>query len=797
MRPYLCLLVLSLFALPMSAQWSANSITANNLVDRSGQRALTVDSSNTLHATWSQTHSNGTAVVYYSMKPCQSPWSTPEILSDTVMSASGASMALDTHSQEVAVAWSWPPSNGSNIHYSVGNSGNWTQIQVSNSINTDLTPSAAIDGAGAIHLAWTSEDTSGTWKIHYAHNRFGGFMEQRIALSNPGPFGGGASPKIALDQNGAPSITYREGNFNTYKIERLWLSHPDSTNWSNQFLNTPLGEEFVSDQVIDDQGTIHVALSGNSGFGFPVDAYYMKKPLAGNWTAPVVIDILQNSHVVNIFVDDQHVPHVGLEGLSGNFYTGNVYYATEGPTGWTNSAINTNFGSNYAFGANVVVDGQTNVHAFGNMDNGVATSTAEVIHWNNGSCLICAVIPGFTASDTSICEGETVQFTNSTAGASSYAWYEDGILFDTTANTSRLFTTAGTRTIMLVGDNGTCSDTLVQTIHINAFPVAGFNFPPEDSILCEGGSINFTNTSTGATSYRWYDNSVQFSTSLNASRMFIAPGLRTIQLVARNGVCHDTAMTTIRVVPNPFASFTFPIIDTAICVGDTINFTNNSTNSSVHTWIQNGVQFDTSYHTSRVFTAAGTQTITLIEREGDCRDTAMANVAVYAAPIADFSFVTALRQVDFTDLSVGNSLSWAWDFGDGNTDTQQDPSHTYAADGTYWVCLEVMNSDGCMGVMCDSVTVLGTGIQDELGRSEMLVYPNPSQGRFVIELGHPGRAAMVQLCSIEGKTLRGEAVLVSADGRLELDYARLAAGSYILRVEVAGVVYRERVVIFE
>ena len=796
MRWY-CLTLLLLFFIQtpvlVHGQWAGTPITNNNVVDRNGQRTLTIDSSNTLHATWTGTNSLGNNVIYYSQKPCQSPWSSPESISDTILSAGPSALALDTNSQEVAMTWAWP-ATGSEIRVAVGNSGNWTQMQVTNSINNDLTPTVAVDGNGNLHLAWTSEDTGGTWKIHYAHNRFGAWQEQRIAVSNPGPFGGGASPKIALDLNGAPSITYREGNFNSYKIERLWLTHPDSTNWSKQFLNTPLGEEFVSDHVIDKSGTIHAVLSGNSGFGFPVDAYYMKKTLTGSWTTPVVIDLLQNAHVVNISVDDSGTPHVGLEGLSGNFYTGNIYYATEGSTGWTNQAINIYITSNYAFAANVVKDGQGNLHALANMDNSVSSSTAEIMHFKTGSCVTCAVFPDFMASDTSICEGETVVFTNSSAGGISRQWLVDGIPFDTATNTTRLFSTAGTQVISLIEDNGSCADTISQNIYISAYPTAGFNFPFEDSVLCQGGSITFTSTASGQQVQRWFDNGIQFSTSSTPSRTFIAPGIRTIMQVVYNGPCTDTSLVDIRVVANPFANFTFPLSDTAVCQGDTVNFTNNSTNGSLHEWYENGSLFASTFDASQVFTSAGTRTIMLIEREGDCTDTAMATVQVNAPPTADFSFTTTLLQADFTDQSTSSPVSWLWDFGDGNTDTQQNPTHTYSQDGSYFVCLEVTDANGCAGTFCDTVTVLGTGFQNPFS-SGIKVFPNPSNGRFLIELSNTQGNVSAQLYSVEGKMVDEFVLSFGPTQRAELNLSGISAGSYLLTLTTQKGLYREKIVI--
>ncbi|AKB32995.1 cell surface protein [Methanosarcina siciliae HI350] len=50
--------------------------------------------------------------------------------------------------------------------------------------------------------------------------------------------------------------------------------------------------------------------------------------------------------------------------------------------------------------------------------------------------------------------------------------------------------------------------------------------------------------------------------------------------------------------------------------------------------------------------------------------------------------------VEFTDTSTGTPTSWAWDFGDGKNSTEQNPTHTYTAEGTYTVKLTISNSLG-------------------------------------------------------------------------------------------------------
>ena len=64
------------------------------------------------------------------------------------------------------------------------------------------------------------------------------------------------------------------------------------------------------------------------------------------------------------------------------------------------------------------------------------------------------------------------------------------------------------------------------------------------------------------------------------------------------------------------------------------------------------------------------------------------------APTAVFSVGTIDGlTVPFVNASVGGG-TYVWDFGDGNTSTDKDPTHTYSADGTYTVTLTATNEGG-------------------------------------------------------------------------------------------------------
>ncbi|WP_319508285.1 PKD domain-containing protein [uncultured Methanolobus sp.] len=60
---------------------------------------------------------------------------------------------------------------------------------------------------------------------------------------------------------------------------------------------------------------------------------------------------------------------------------------------------------------------------------------------------------------------------------------------------------------------------------------------------------------------------------------------------------------------------------------------------------------------------------------------------------ADFTYEVDCLTANFTDMSE-NASSWEWDFGDSANSSVQNPSHTYAVNGTYTVVLNASGSDG-------------------------------------------------------------------------------------------------------
>jgi PKD repeat protein len=75
-------------------------------------------------------------------------------------------------------------------------------------------------------------------------------------------------------------------------------------------------------------------------------------------------------------------------------------------------------------------------------------------------------------------------------------------------------------------------------------------------------------------------------------------------------------------------------------------------------------------------------------------------------PVANFTEQINDLTVEFTDTSTNTPTTWLWSFGDGNTSTEQNPTHIYAAAGNYQVTLTATNSAGSSTPAIQSVTVI-------------------------------------------------------------------------------------------
>ncbi|MGQ9601281.1 MAG: PKD domain-containing protein, partial [Candidatus Bipolaricaulia bacterium] len=116
-------------------------------------------------------------------------------------------------------------------------------------------------------------------------------------------------------------------------------------------------------------------------------------------------------------------------------------------------------------------------------------------------------------------------------------------------------------------------------------------------------------------------------------------------------------------------------------------------------------------------------------------------------PVANFAFTPASpkagQKVQFTDQSTdadGTIKAWSWEFGDGTTSTERNPTHQYAKDGTYIVKLTVTDNDELSSTASKQLTV-------GAGKPTVAVhcYPNPAATRTTFKYTLPSGTAKATL----------------------------------------------------
>jgi hypothetical protein len=168
-------------------------------------------------------------------------------------------------------------------------------------------------------------------------------------------------------------------------------------------------------------------------------------------------------------------------------------------------------------------------------------------------------------------------------------------------------------------------------------------------------------------------------------------------------------------------------------------------------------------------------------------------------PVAAFTSAVTGLAVDFTDastISSGSIASWSWDFDDGNSSTVQNSSNTYAASGTYNVCLTVTTSAGCSDVACDSVAVVGVGINEPDLNQYIDVFPNPSTDGIinVVVSSELLRGATLAVSNLYGQTVAS--FTIAQQGLNRVDLSNHSAGIYVVNIITDQGMAAKRIVIF-
>jgi gliding motility-associated-like protein len=163
-----------------------------------------------------------------------------------------------------------------------------------------------------------------------------------------------------------------------------------------------------------------------------------------------------------------------------------------------------------------------------------------------------SIVASFTTDIPYPAKGDTVTFTNTSYGATSYKWFLNDTLLSSSFNYGYRFSDTGTYRLTLKAfSSGNCFASTTNNIIIKCGVTARF-FTDKQRIASQTGfaidSILFTNTSENGVGYKWLiqnDAGMAEQVVSNAQNLvytFTNPGNYQVRLVASNGSCNDTSL---------------------------------------------------------------------------------------------------------------------------------------------------------------------------------------------------------------------------------------------------------------
>lgn len=217
---------------------------------------------------------------------------------------------------------------------------------------------------------------------------------------------------------------------------------------------------------------------------------------------------------------------------------------------------------------------------------------------------------------------------------------------------------------------------------------------------CPGDSVAFT--IAGGISYEWFFGDGESSMLQSPKHAYQDTGVYDVYCIATNGCGRiDTVESVAYIADTVLPKVWFDISHDVVCAGEAVRFeypeSPLAANSYGFLWDFGDGFTSNEQNPTHAYTEGGDYFVKLVLSNGCGSDSIFRHVMV-ANPVISFSSdLTAVQpgeQIQFNNQVVGG-ISFLWDFGDGTTSTQPNPTHSYTEYGIYDVSLSSSSMLGC------------------------------------------------------------------------------------------------------
>ncbi len=410
------------------------------------------------------------------------------------------------------------------------------------------------------------------------------------------------------------------------------------------------------------------------------------------------------------------------------------------------------------------------------------------------------------------CVNKVTYFKATSTGGAHYVWsFGDG----TSARgqeTKHQFSDDGTYEVCLkvYDKEEKCIETVCHKVVIDCNQ-CDLNPEFKYTVSCPDRIIRLYGASNNAYKYYWSFGDGQNAEGAEMKHQYAEDGIYVVCLtvVDRKGNCKEQTCQRVKVDCDPCdlnPEFGFRLD----CSNMTLYLKGTSNGGSLYYWSFGDGSSATGPETKHTYSSDGIYVVTLTVKDpnGNCKETISRKVLIDCNDcrvkagfryeinyIFDKTSNTRQAVVDFKNISI-NGAYYKWSFGDGESSDQEHVRHIYRKPGVYKVCLTAIDKDEkCRNTFCAEIKIsLGsTDIYDTNIKSSMKLYPNPSNGKFIVDCG-TSSTVQVQVKDLAGKVIYSAKI---SDGS-SIDLSHIDNGSYFIEsITESNVVFTDKLLVIK
>ena len=334
-----------------------------------------------------------------------------------------------------------------------------------------------------------------------------------------------------------------------------------------------------------------------------------------------------------------------------------------------------------------------------NNDDGAGTDPSFAIDNVQLSVPGAAPNANFTASNTNICAGNCITFTDQSTGSpTTWTWsFTGGSPSSSNAQNpgTVCYNTPGTYAVSLTVTNSNGSSTLTQNTYItvNAAPTANAG---SNASICNGSST--TLNASGGTGYSWAPATGLSSTTI--SNPLASPTTTTTYTVTVSNAsgCTATASVTVTVNPLPNANAGNNV---TICTGNSTQLT--ATGGTSYSWTPAGSLSSATVSNPNATPTTNTTYTVYVTNSNGCTDTAQVTVTVQSSLTANAGNPVSICNGSSTQLNASGGSNYSWSPATGlSSITVSNPNASPTTTTTYTV---TVSSGNCSSTASVTITV--------------------------------------------------------------------------------------------